>query len=190
MDKKRSVSLFGLGVGFALAVLSAGCEKEQTSGGKPEENAEVATEAMADIDSKSGSTVTGTADFKAEGKTVTLTVSIQGATPGRHGIHIHDRGDCSAADASSAGEHWNPFSKAHGRWGGESYHLGDIGNMEIDQTGRGTLTFTTDEWAIGTGGANDIVGKSVVIHANADDFMSQPSGNSGERVGCGVIHKM
>lgn len=189
MGKKRSVSLFGLGLGIALAALSAGCEKEQTSGGKPEDGAEVDQEAMADLTPKSGSTVKGMAHFKAEGKTITLTVTVKEALPGRHGVHIHEMGDCSAPDASSAGEHWNPLNKRHGRWGAEQYHLGDIGNIEVDQSGSGTLTFTTDEWAIGSGGANDVVGKSVVVHSNADDFVSQPSGGAGERVACGVIGK-
>jgi Cu-Zn family superoxide dismutase len=189
MQNRSLVSLVGLGFAGLLAVASAGCggddEPSKTTPG-PDKGA---TEAVAVIKEKSGSTTKGTADFKASGRMVTLVIKVEGAKPGQHAVHIHEFGDCSAPDASSAGKHWNPLNKMHGRWGSESYHLGDIGNLTVEESGTGTLTFSTDEWAIGSGGANDVVGKAFLVHANADDFVTQPDGNAGERIACGVIQK-
>jgi len=189
MQNRSLVSLVGLGFAGILAVASAGCSGDEEPSKTTPEPGKGTTEAVAVIKEKSGSTTKGTADFKAPAKTVTLVIQIEGAKPGQHAVHIHEFGDCSAPDATSAGEHWNPLNKMHGRWGSESYHLGDIGNLTVDDTGKGTLTFTTDEWAIGTGGANDVVGKAIVVHASQDDFMTQPGGNAGDRIACGVIQK-
>jgi Cu-Zn family superoxide dismutase len=91
-------------------------------------------------------------------------------------IHIHEKSDCSAADGSSAGGHWNPTFKKHGKWGVGEYHKGDIGNFTADANGNGTITLTTDEWNIGSGDpTKDILGKRTV-HEGTDDFVSQPSG--------------
>ena len=140
------------------------------------------------LESRSGSTVTGTATFREDGDRVTLTVDVTGATPGAHGSHIHDVGDCSAADASSAGPHWNPFTKVHGTPDAE-HHLGDLGNIQIGQDGKGTLKLSKAEWTIGDGTNTDVVGKALVIHAAPDDLMTDPAGNSGARQACGVITK-
>ena len=113
-------------------------------------------------------------------------------TPGSHAVHIHEHGDCSAPDAMSAGGHWNPTSKAHGKWGqadGE-FHLGDIGNIEVGADGKGIIEFVTDLWTIGGGGPNDVVGKSIIVHAMPDDYTSQPTGAAGERIGCGEIQRV
>ncbi|MEZ4297223.1 MAG: superoxide dismutase family protein [Polyangiaceae bacterium] len=144
-------------------------------------------EAVATLDGKSGSQMTGQAVATAAGDKVTLKIEVTGATPGEHAVHIHEKGDCSAGDASSAGPHWNPTNEAHGKWGNPPYHLGDIGNMQVGDDGRGSISLTTDRWTLGTGTSDDLVGHSVVVHAGADDFTSQPSGSSGDRVGCGVL---
>ncbi|WP_309894078.1 superoxide dismutase family protein [Archangium sp.] len=140
------------------------------------------------LESRSGSTVTGTATFSEDGDQVTLTVDVTGASPGAHGAHIHEVGDCSAADASSAGPHWNPFTKVHGAPDAE-HHLGDLGNIQISQDGKGTLKLSKAEWTLGDGANTDVVGKALVIHATADDLMTDPAGNSGARQACGVITK-
>lgn len=146
-------------------------------------------EATANLESKSSSTVTGTASFKEDGDKVTLTLTVSGATAGTHGAHIHETGDCSAADATSAGGHWNPTTHNHGDPSASEHHLGDLGNITIGQDGKGTLTMTMADWKIGDGTAGDVVGKAVVIHSGTDDLTSQPSGASGSRVACGVITK-
>ena len=136
---------------------------------------------------KSGNaTLAGTATFEGDKGSVKVTVDVTGAPAGEHGVHIHETGDCSAPDAMSAGGHWNPTMQMHGMAGGSS-HLGDLGNLTIAADGKGTLTLTNPAWEIGTGGANDVVGKALVVHAMADDFATQPTGNSGGRIGCGVI---
>ena len=140
------------------------------------------------LESRSGSTVTGTATFREDGDQVTLTLDVTGASPGAHGAHIHEVGDCSAADASSAGPHWNPFTKVHGAPDAE-HHLGDLGNIQIGQDGKGTLKLSKVEWTIGDGANTDVVGKALVIHAAPDDLMTDPAGNSGARQACGVITK-
>lgn len=144
--------------------------------------------AEAIMEAKSGSSLAGKASFVVgeDGK-ITLTIAIEGVEPGTHAAHIHATGDCSAADGTSAGGHWNPTTMDHGKWGGEHHHLGDIGNIEAGEDGKGTITLTTDKWAIGTGADNDVVGKAIIVHAKADDFTSQPSGAAGTRIGCGVI---
>ncbi|QRK06206.1 superoxide dismutase family protein [Archangium violaceum] len=145
-------------------------------------------EATTSLESRSGSTTTGTATFREDGDQVTLTLEVSGATPGKHGAHIHQIGDCSAPDASSAGGHWNPTSHPHGPPDAE-HHLGDLGNIEIGQDGKGTLKLSKTEWKIGDGSANDVVGKALVIHSGEDDLVTDPAGNSGSRVACGVIAK-
>lgn len=147
--------------------------------------------AHADIQSASGSTISGEAVFEETSNGVKMTLTVQGLAPGgTHAVHLHESGDCSAPDATSAGPHWNPTDEAHGnREAGGEFHAGDIGNLEIGDDGTGTLEFTADDWSIGTTEASDVIGKAVIIHADPDDFVSQPSGNAGARIGCGVVVK-
>jgi Cu-Zn family superoxide dismutase len=142
------------------------------------------------FESKSNSKVTGTATFTEKNGKVTFVAKISGLQPGIHAIHIHEKSDCSAVDGSSAGGHWNPTFKKHGKWGVEEYHKGDIGNFTADEKGNGTITLTTDEWSIGGEDATkDILGKGLIVHQGADDFVSQPAGNAGARVACSAIIK-
>jgi Cu-Zn family superoxide dismutase len=142
------------------------------------------------FESKSNSTVTGTATFTEKNGKVTFTAKISGLQPGIHAIHIHEKSDCSAADGSSAGGHWNPTFKKHGKWGDVEHHRGDIGNFTADEKGNGTITLTTDEWSIGgEDPTKDILGKGLIVHQGADDYVSQPAGNAGARVACSAIIK-
>ncbi|MDR2205970.1 MAG: superoxide dismutase family protein [Flavobacteriaceae bacterium] len=134
---------------------------------------------------KSNTETQGDVTFTQKGKTVTLKMNINNLAPGEHAVHIHEKGDCSAADASSAGGHWNPAKDDHGKWGAEHFHMGDIGNLTANADGYGTLTFSTDKWCIGCDDeSKNIIGKSIIIHAGQDDFTTQPTGNAGGRVGC------
>lgn len=142
------------------------------------------------FESKSGSSVAGTASFIEKNGSVSFSTRISGLKPGIHAIHIHEKADCSAADAASAGGHWNPTFKKHGKWGSEEYHKGDIGNFTADEQGVGTISMTTDQWCIGCGDpSRDILGKGLIVHAGADDFVTQPTGNAGGRVACSAIIK-
>jgi len=145
--------------------------------------------AEAKLETKSDSGVTGEVAFvKSNGKTK-MTVHVYGLTPGTHAIHLHEKGDCSAPDAASAGGHWNPSAENHGKWGHSPFHHGDIGNLVADDKGHAMLTFESDVWTIGDGKPSDIVGHAVIVHAKEDDFTTQPTGNAGGRVACGVIQK-
>jgi superoxide dismutase, Cu-Zn family len=139
----------------------------------------------------SDSNLSGNVVFTDENGQVSMTAIISGLAEGTHAIHLHEKGDCSAADGKSAGGHWNPTNADHGKWGDSNgFHKGDIGNFKVDANGNGTVNLTTDEWCIGCGDKNkDIVGKAVIVHDGVDDYTSQPSGAAGTRVGCGVIQK-
>ncbi|QSB28495.1 superoxide dismutase family protein [Flavobacterium sp. CLA17] len=142
------------------------------------------------LEPKSNSTVSGTATFTEKNGKVTFVAKMAGLQPGVHAIHIHEKSDCTAADGSSAGGHWNPTFKKHGKWGSAEYHKGDIGNFTADAQGNGTITLTTDEWCVGCGDATkDVLGKGLIVHQGADDFTTQPTGNAGGRVACAGIIK-
>ncbi|WP_269224997.1 superoxide dismutase family protein [Flavobacterium eburneipallidum] len=142
------------------------------------------------FESKSNSSVSGTATFTEKKGQVTFVAKLSGLSPGIHAIHIHEKSDCSAADGTSAGGHWNPTFKKHGKWGVAEHHKGDIGNFTADQKGNGTITLTTNEWCIGCEDTTkDILGKGLIVHQGTDDFTSQPAGNAGARVACSAIIK-
>ena len=148
---------------------------------------ETAEQATAMIGESNASGVTGKAVFTRNGDNITFVVELNNASAGQHAVHIHEKGDCSAPDGTSAGGHWNPTGVAHGKWGEGEFHLGDIGNLTADEQGAGRLQLTTNLWEMNTGSDIDVVGKAIVVHAGPDDFVSQPSGNAGARIGCGVI---
>lgn len=175
----KSTIALALLIGACLAL--AGCDGDDAESLQQEAIAEISSTTA------SGSSVTGEAIFTQDGDDIMLTVDIRNASPGLHAVHIHATGDCSAPDGTSAGGHWNPTNEQHGRWGGDSFHLGDLGNIPVGSDGTGYIERTTDLWDIGTGSDLDIVGKAIIVHAGEDDFISQPSGAAGRRIGCGVI---
>jgi Cu-Zn family superoxide dismutase len=139
--------------------------------------------------SKNGSDVSGTITLKQSGNLVMMSAELSGLSQeGVHAIHIHENGDCSSDDGKSAGGHWNPTEEAHGKWGDHAHHSGDIGNLETNADGNATLTFNTNKWCLGCDDeSKNVIGKSFIVHASADDFKSQPSGAAGARIACGVI---
>ncbi|HLF53377.1 superoxide dismutase family protein [Flavobacterium sp.] len=174
---KKIVILFSLGL-----ILFIGCKTNMAS----DYDKKLAVGFL----SKSNSKVSGTAVFKEKDGKVILEAKVTGLKPGIHAIHIHEKSDCSAADGSSAGGHWNPTFKKHGKLGEGEAHKGDIGNFTADEFGNGTVIFTTDEWCIGCDDkTKDILGKSLIIHQDPDDYISQPTGNAGARVACLAIIK-
>lgn len=183
--KKTSLFILALTVGFMFS-----CKKENKE--IPEATpAEKAVKVKVQMESKSDSKVSGNAVFTEEDGVVTMVAMLDGLTEGTHAIHLHEKADCSAADATSSGGHWNPTGAPHGAWGSEAgYHKGDIGNFKADAKGIGMKRFSTDEWCIGCGDpAKDILGKAIIIHAGTDDLVSQPSGAAGSRVSCGGVIK-
>lgn len=147
--------------------------------------------AVVNLEPKSGSDVRGNAWFKKGSMGLEVKVKIFNATPGLHGIHIHEFGDCSAADASSAGSHYNPTHLVHGKPDPKKYHAGDLGNIEVGRDGSGTLDIVIPQAHFNPEFTDysNVIGKSLVVHEKTDDLKSQPSGDSGDRIACGVIAK-
>jgi Cu-Zn family superoxide dismutase len=179
----------GLGAtAIVVAVVLGGCAHRSgtTAGNDSMGEAAGAPAASARIEARSGSEVAGTADFiPLEDGRVRVVVNLTGLTPGPHGLHLHETGDCSAEDASSAGSHWNPTGEAHGGPDAPEHHAGDFGNVIAGDDGQANVVLETDAFSVG--GENDVVGRAIIVHAQADDLTTQPTGNSGGRVGCGVI---
>jgi Cu-Zn family superoxide dismutase len=149
--------------------------------------AAMAPGAAAALEPRSGSQVAGTAEFAdAGGGELKVTIRVANATPGKHGVHLHETGDCAAPDAASAGKHFNPTNMSHGGPEGGPHHSGDLGNIDVGADGTGTLTLTTKDLTLADG-PNGVVGRAVIVHEKIDDLTSQPAGNSGPRVSCGVV---
>ncbi|WP_240125467.1 superoxide dismutase family protein [Thermomonas alba] len=147
-----------------------------------------APEAVANLAAASGSLVSGRLVLAPMGDGVHITGTIGGLTPGsQHGFHIHETGDCSAMDASSAGGHFNPDAQPHGRAGHGAHHAGDADNLAADGNGVARVDVHLSGVSLGTGAANDIAGRAIVVHVAPDDYRSQPAGNAGARIACGVI---
>lgn len=164
---------------FGIMALASGCKTKTDT---------KANELKIALEAKSDTKTSGFATFSEKDGKVTFTATISGLTPGVHAIHIHEKSDCSAADATSTGGHWNPTFKKHGKWGVGEYHKGDIGNFTADVEGNGKIILTTDEWCIGCGDeTKDVLGKAIIVHKAADDFTTQPTGNAGGRVACSAI---
>ena len=143
---------------------------------------------MAKLAGKSGSSVQGELTLAATEGGVAITGQITGLKPGtEHGFHVHETGDCSAPDAKSAGGHFNPSNVAHGGPTSDVRHLGDIPNIRSDASGNATVSATIPGATLRDGAADDLVGKAIVVHAKRDDYLTQPSGDSGDRIACGVI---
>jgi len=134
-------------------------------------------------------TVTGTVKFDAQdnGKVkMQLEITVPAKAGKSVAVHIHEHGDCGDNGKATHG-HWNPTNAQHGKWGSASFHSGDIGNVKLDKKGKGTLTLETDLWTLGGEANKNILGRAIIVHGGVDDFTTQPTGNAGSRIGCGVI---
>jgi Cu-Zn family superoxide dismutase len=135
-----------------------------------------------------GHSARGSLTLTAEADGVRLTGSVEGLKPtGEFGFHIHEVGDCSAPDASSAGPHFNPANAAHGNPEGGAHHAGDMYNLKSDGQGVAKVDVLARGTTLGGGQATDVSGRAVVVHEKADDYSSQPAGDSGDRISCGVV---
>lgn len=163
---------------LCLTALAYGCGEE----GDP------APDATAQVAALGGSGVSGTVTFTQVSDTqIRVDADITGLTPGTHGMHVHEWGDCSAADGMSAGGHFNPKMVDHGMPGSGVHHPGDFGNVEADADGRAQFTLALDTATFSlTGGDYNVAGRAVIVHEKTDDY-GQPTGNAGGRLACGVI---
>jgi Cu-Zn family superoxide dismutase len=142
--------------------------------------------ASAVLQSKSGSNLNGSVSFSQSGMKVLVTGTFSGLKPNaEHGIHIHEKGDCSSLDAISAGGHFNPANAKHGNVQSASHHAGDMPNIMSDANGNANYKATLSNFSLV--GDQSIIGRAVVVHRDPDDYQSQPAGNSGPRIGCGLI---
>jgi superoxide dismutase, Cu-Zn family len=142
--------------------------------------------AVALLSPASGSQANGIVRLVQEGDHVVVRARVSGLVPNReHGFHVHEKGDCSAPDAASAGGHLNPDGKPHGPQAA-AHHAGDLPSLKADASGLAETSFEVKGALLGTGAA-DLMGKALVVHADPDDYLTQPTGNSGKRIACGVI---
>jgi len=160
-----------------LAVMIAGCATT------PSERSAVAV-----LEPTKGNTAGGKVTFVQKGDKVYVVAQVSGLSPGGHGFHIHEKGDCSADDGMSAGGHFNPTGKPHGNPSDPDHHAGDMPMLVADGSGNASATAEVSATTVG-GGAGDVIGRSVIVHKDPDDYKTQPTGNSGARVACGVIRK-
>jgi Cu-Zn family superoxide dismutase len=159
------------------AVLFSGCammeEKEQT--------------ASATLEPRSGSKVQGTVTFTQVGDLVRVSGTVTGHTKGPKGFHIHAMGDCSAHDAMSAGGHFNPTNSKHGGPYDPVKHAGDLGNLNFGADGVAKFSFVVGDISVSSSRPDGIIGRALMVHAQVDDLKTDPTGNAGGRVACGVI---
>src|SRR6266581_5637274 len=152
----------------------------------PEEKSLVPLKAIAVLHPTQDNKVSGTVMFTEVADGVQVHAEITGLTPGKHGFHVHEFGDCTTADASSAGAHFNPTNQPHAGPDATARHAGDMGNVEADASGNAKLDYVDHQISL-TNDAKSAIGRSVVVHAKPDDLKTQPSGDSGARIACGVI---
>jgi len=165
--------------GISLAALCVGIAGCASSGGYADPSAE------AKLMATKGNNASGTVSFVMQGDRILVNAALSGLTPGAHGFHIHEKGDCSAPDGTSAGGHFNPGGHPHGDPQMGPHHAGDMPMLDADAGGNARLS--AELRSVAFDGDKGIVGRGVIVHASPDDFKTQPTGNSGARVACGVI---
>lgn len=143
------------------------------------------TRAVALLSPTASNTAAGTVQFSAVPGGVAVKATLKGLAPGNHGFHVHEFGDCTAPDASSAGGHFNPTGQPHGAPTDPAHHAGDLGNVTAATDGTATLQWTDPGMKLD--GPDGVIGHAVIVHSNPDDLKTQPTGNAGGRVACGVV---
>lgn len=143
--------------------------------------------ASAQLQATKGNNVTGWVKFAQQGDKVLVAGEVSGLAPNtEHGFHIHDKGDCSSGDGMSTGGHFNPDGKAHGAHDATEHHAGDLRSLQADASGVAKFQYETGALSVGSG-THDVLGHGLIVHRDADDLKTQPTGNSGPRVACAVI---
>ena len=178
-------NLFSLGL-LAIAFIISGCARQQQSSDQQQQQpATDFTQAVAVVHPTEGNDVSGTVTFTKTGDSVEVSAELSGLEMGPHGFHIHQFGDCTASDGTSAGGHYNPTGNNHGDPTQDDRHMGDMGNITAGEEGVATLNYVDP--MIKLNGPNSIIGRAIIVHQGQDDMSSQPSGAAGPRIGCGVI---
>lgn len=147
----------------------------------------VGSRAVAQLQNTTGNTATGAVTFVQSGDKVKVSGVVTGLKANtEHGFHVHEKGDCSSSDGMSAGGHFNPGGQPHGSHAGMTHHAGDLPSLKADASGVAKFSFESKTLSVGSG-ANDIVGRALIVHRDPDDFTTQPTGNAGARLACAVI---
>ncbi len=184
----RSLTLLPLLLlAFAAAACSGGSQAPPPESAQPSEAPVTAPVARAVLEPLGDSGVSGWVSFTAVDDGVRVEAQVTGLTPGDHGFHVHQWGDCSSPDGKSAGGHFNPAGVAHAAPDAPEAHAGDLGNIVANDEGVAVLDVVSHRFSLEEGAANSILGRGVIVHAGTDDLTSQPSGAAGPRVACGVI---
>ncbi len=181
--RKLSHWLMCLYIGMAPGILS--CANQKSDAAQKPAAQQPFTKASAVLHGTEGNNVRGVVMFIRNENGVKVVAHLEGLAPGEHGFHIHEFGDCSAQDGASAGGHFNPEGKKHGSPDTKERHIGDLGNIIADEGG--SARYERLDSLLSLNGPDSIIGRGVVVHADADDFTSQPSGAAGARVACGTI---
>jgi Cu-Zn family superoxide dismutase len=145
--------------------------------------------ATAQLQPTRGNNVTGDVTFTQKGEKVVVAAKVTGLKPNQeHGFHVHDKGDCSSGDGMSAAGHYNPKGSPHGHHSTQARHAGDMPNLKADAYGNASMTAELDIITVSEG-PTSVVGRGLIVHAQPDDYKSQPVGNAGARLACAVIQK-
>lgn len=195
MKKIKQVFAYSSVILLTLFFVACNNGKKEEETKSATENTEVKQEmadnAMATLSATTKDTaLTGTVEFMVQNGKVKMVLNVTCSTMANKSVavHLHEMGDCDDMGKMAHG-HWNPTNQQHGKWGSSSFHSGDIGNVSLDTAGKGTLEMETDLWSIGGDEKTNILNRSVIVHGGVDDFTTQPAGNAGSRIGCGVIMK-
>ncbi|HEX9183894.1 MAG TPA: superoxide dismutase family protein [Burkholderiales bacterium] len=166
-------------VALAAATLLAGCQLFRAEG----------PQAVADLQPTKGNTAKGTASFTQVGDKVRVHAVVTGLKPGQeHGFHVHEVGDCGSGDGMSTKGHFNPYGKPHAHPSTAERHAGDLPALKADASGRAELAVELDVITVAAGPAS-VVGRGLIVHAQPDDYRTQPTGNAGARLACAVIRR-
>ena len=171
---------------FALAGCGSPETTEPAEAPAPAPAPAEAARAVAMLQTADG-TAAGSAAASAAGDQVMVSLTVEGLPPGEHGVHVHTTGRCDAPTFESAGGHWNPTNQQHGLEDPQGQHAGDMPNLTVGQDGRGTLEYQLEGG--GFDGLFDADGSAFVVHAGVDDQRTDPSGDSGDRIACGVFER-
>lgn len=177
-----------ISLGIFLILFAAGCAQQQSQNQEMESEMKSATDftkAVAVLHPTEGNDVSGTVTFEKTEDGVRVQGELSGLSEGQHGFHIHQYGDCTASDGTSAGGHYNPTNNQHGSPMQDDRHMGDMGNITASEDGTATIDYVDPK--IKLNGPDSILGRGLIVHGGQDDLESQPSGAAGPRVGCGVI---
>ncbi len=186
---KKSTAIYGILISIFLGLGQTGCNQAAVETANRESNAQTGGEvvvAIAELQPTEGNQANGIVTFTKVADGIRVDVDITGlGENSEHGFHIHEKGDCSAPDATSAGGHFNPHQMPHGAPHDTERHVGDLGNLTADENGSAEKEFVDKHLTFD--GPTSIIGRAVVVHADPDDLKSQPTGAAGARIACGVI---